>query len=289
MSEPTTSPTCYRHPDRETYLSCSECGRPICPDCSHDAPVGQKCPECVRAAGRQKIVHGRTLIAGPTFQTSPVAFSLIAINVLIFIIGMSSRELFSELVSDFSSLRLFPPGGGIGAIGIEAGEWWRALTSAFLHDGFMHVVFNMYFLYIFGPRLEQQVKSGAFAGIYLASAAGGSLASYLFGPASVPSIGASGALFGLFGAWLYAAYRQRGSAAGKAMFNQLGAILLINLALPLFIPRIDWRGHMGGLVTGIVVAFLWERLVTRRFNARVMRTAVAFAVLAAILATLIVL
>jgi membrane associated rhomboid family serine protease len=287
MSEPTTAPTCYRHPDRVTYLSCSECGRPICPECSHDAPVGQKCPECLRAAGPQTIVRGRNLIAGPSFQTSPVAFAIIAINVLIFLIGMSSAQMHRNLVLDFGSLRLASSNGTL--IGIAAGQWWRALTAAFLHDGFLHIFFNMYFLYIFGPRLEQQVKSGAFAGIYLASAAGGSLASFLFGQPNVPSIGASGALFGLFGAWLYAAFRQRGSAAGKAMFNQLGAILLINLALPLFLPNIDWHAHLGGLATGVVIAFLWEQLGSGRRNARTVRTIVAFAVFAVIMATLIIL
>jgi membrane associated rhomboid family serine protease len=287
MSEPTTTPTCYRHPNRETYLSCSDCGRPICSDCSHEAPVGQKCPECIRAAGKQRIVNGRAAIGGPSFETSPVAFALIAINVLIFLISMSSSSLHNNLIIDYGSLRRAATAGGA-VIGIGAGEWWRAITYAFLHANFMHILFNMYFLYIFGPRLEQQVKSGAFAGIYLASAAGGSLASYLFGPPNVPSIGASGALFGLFGAWLYAAYRQRGSAAGKAMFNQLGVILLINMALPLFIPDIDWRGHLGGLFTGVVVAFLWERFA-RGPNARVKRTVTAFVVFAVIMAIVIIL
>jgi membrane associated rhomboid family serine protease len=285
MSDSTTAPTCYRHPDRVTYLSCSECGRPICADCSHEAPVGQKCPECMRAAGRQRIVNGRAAIAGPSFQTSPVVFTIIAINVLIFVIGLASPSLHNQWIVDFGSLRLAHTRGGA-VIGIQAGEWWRAITYAFLHAGFLHILFNMYFLYIFGPRLEQQVKSSSFAGIYFASAAGGSLASYLFGPPNVPSIGASGALFGLFGAWLYAAYRQRGSAAGKAIFNQLGAILLINMALPLFIRDIDWRGHVGGLFTGVFIALLWERLARGR-NARLKRTITAFAVFAVIMAVVI--
>jgi membrane associated rhomboid family serine protease len=279
MSNARTMPVCYRHPDRPTYLSCSECGRHICPDCSHDAPVGQKCPECVRAAGRQRVVNARTLNAAPSFQTSPVVFSLIAINVVIFLIGLTSRDLELDMLRNYAA---WTPA-------IEAGEWWRGLSAAFLHGGTMHILFNMYFLYIFGPRLERQVGSVAFSGIYLASAAGGSVATYLFGPANTLSVGASGALFGLFGAWLYAAYRQRGSAAGSAMFNQLGAILLINMALPLFIPNIDWRAHLGGLATGIVVAFLWEQIAAGRTNARQMRAVVAFAVLAAMLVGLAVL
>ena len=281
------APTCYRHPDRETYLSCSNCGRPICSDCSHEAPVGQKCPECLRAGGKQRIVNGRAAISGPSFQTSPVVFTLIAINVLVFMIGLYSPSLHNNLINDYGSLRLARTQTGA-IIGIGAGEWWRAITYAFLHAGFLHILFNMYFLYIFGPRLEQQVKAGAFTGIFLASAAGGSLASFLFGPPNIPSIGASGALFGLFGAWLYAAYRQRGSAAGKAMFNQLGGILLLNMALPLFIPDIDWRGHVGGLVTGVVIALLWERIARGR-NARMKRTITAYAVFIAIMAALIIL
>lgn len=279
MSDATTMPVCYRHPDRPTYLACSECGRHICPDCSHDAPVGQKCPECVREAGRQRIVNAREITAGPSFQTSPVVFSLIAVNVAIFLISMVAGDLENDLLRDYSA---WSP-----AIG--AGEWWRGLTAAFLHATPMHILFNMYFLYIFGPRLERQVGSVAFSGIYLASAAGGTVATYVFGPPNTLSVGASGALFGLFGAWLYAAYRQRGSAAGSAMFNQLGAILLINMALPLFIRNIDWRAHLGGLATGIVVAFLWEQLAAGRENARQMRAIVAFVVMFAALAALVVL
>jgi len=284
MSDARTMPVCYRHPDRPTYLSCSECGRPICPDCSHDAPVGQKCPECVRAAGSQRVVHARSITGNPTFQTSPVVFSLIAINVTIFLLGLASSQLENSLIVDFGAIRLGIYGGEL--IGIEAGEWWRGITAAFLHGGMMHILFNMYFLYIFGPRLERQVGSVAFSGIYLASAAGGSLATYLFGPVSTFSVGASGALFGLFGAWLYAAYRQRGSAAGSAMFNQLGGILLINMALPLFIPNIDWRAHLGGLLTGMVVALLWEQIASGRSNARHMRAFTGFAVFVLLMAIL---
>jgi membrane associated rhomboid family serine protease len=279
MSDAKTMPVCYRHPDRPTYLSCSECGRPICPDCSHDAPVGQKCPECVRAAGKQRVVHARSITGGPSFQTSPVVFSLIAINVAIFVLGLTSSTVEIDLLNNFSA---WTPA-------IEAGEWWRGLTAAFLHGGMMHILFNMYFLYIFGPRLEQQVGSVAFSGIYLASAAGGSVATFLFGPSNAISVGASGALFGLFGAWIYAAYRQRGSAAGSAMFNQLGGLLLINMALPLFIPNIDWRAHLGGLVTGIAVAFLWEQIAAGRANAKQMRVVISFAMMLAMLALLVVL
>jgi membrane associated rhomboid family serine protease len=306
MSEATTAPVCYIHPDRQTYLACSECGRSICGDCSYEAPVGQKCPECVRAAGKQRIVNARNLNRGPSFQTSPVVFSLITVNVIIFLAGLASPELRANLVDNFGAVAcrvvigddVFRCGDipastlaldSVDIIGIQIGEWWRGLTSAFLHGGVMHILFNMYFLYIFGPRLEQQVGSITFSGLYLASAAGGSVASYLFAPEYQLGVGASGALFGLFGAWLYAAYRQRGSAAGNAMFNQLGGILLLNMALPFFLPNIDWRAHAGGLIAGVVVAFLWEQLAAGRPNARALRIGISYAVLALLMALLIVL
>ncbi len=279
MSEATTAPVCYRHPDRQTYLSCSECGRPICPDCSYDAPVGQKCPECVKAAGRQKVVHARQLNRNPSFQTNPVVLSLITINVVIFLAGIMSREIELDLLVNYASNGFL----------IESGEWWRGLTSAFLHAGWMHILFNMYLLYVLGPRLEQQIGSVTFAGTYLAAAAGGSLASYLFGPQDVFGIGASGAVFGLIGTWLYAAYRQRGSAAGGAMLSQLGGLLLINAAVPFFLPNVDWRAHLGGLITGIVIAFLWEQLAAGRSRAKVVRAGTAYAVLILLVAMLMVL
>lgn len=271
MSEQSIRPVCYRHSDRPTYLSCSECGRPICADCSHDAPVGQRCPECARPTGRHRVVRARDVRAGPSFRTSPVTFTLIAVDVTIWVLGQLYPTLGSELFQRFAEY---------GPL-VRDGEWWRVITAAFLHGGILHIFFNMYFLYLFGPRLEQQVGSTSFSAIYVASAVGGSVASLLFGP-PVPSIGASGALFGLFGAWLYAAYRQRGSAAGRRLFNELGGLLLLNLALPFFIPNIDLRAHIGGLATGLFITFLWEKVALKRPNAAHLRTYLALAVLAAL-------
>lgn len=279
MNDSTTAPVCYRHPDRQTYLACSDCGRHICYDCSHDAPVGQKCPECVRTAGKQKIVNARAITGGPSFQTSPVVFSIITINAIIFIAGIANSQVEYDLVVNFAT----------NGILIENGEWWRGITAAFLHANFLHILFNMYLLYMLGPRLEQQIGSVSFAGTYLAAAVGGSLASYLFGPANVFGIGASGAVFGLIGTWLYAAYRQRGSAAGEAMLSQLGGLLLLNAVIPFLMPQIDWRAHLGGLLTGIAIAFLWEQIASGRPRARLLRAGAAYATLLLLLALLIVL
>lgn len=278
MEEHPPPTVCYRHPTRVTGLSCSECGRPICGECSRDAPVGQRCPECAKPAGRHRVIDARRIVAGPSFQTSPVTFSLIVINVAIFVLTFTSADIDARLFTDFSAFNL----------AIADGEWWRILTSAFLHANITHILFNMYALYLFGPRLEQQVGSIAFATFYLAAAAGGGAASFRFGPLFQAGIGASGAIFGLFGAWIFVAYRTRTTPAGRAMFNQLGILLLINAALPFIIPSIDWRAHVGGMVTGIAIAALWGQYARGRPNAPVIRSAIALVVLAAMVVLVIV-
>jgi membrane associated rhomboid family serine protease len=172
---------------------------------------------------------------------------------------------------------------------VAIGEWWRIFTAALLHGGMMHILFNMYALYLFGPRLEQQVGGPAFAGLYVATAGTGGMASYIFGETAQISIGASGAIFGLLGAWMFVAWKMRHSPGGRSMFNQLGVLLAINLALPLFVGGIDWRAHLGGLVGGVLIAWLWSVLAVGKPNARTIRTiiAVAIAVSAALITMVI--
>ncbi len=278
MDERTDTTVCYRHPNRPTRLRCSECERPICFECSHDAAVGQKCPECARPQGRYRVVTARESLAGPSFATTPVTFSIIAVAVAIYVLMFLSRDFEVELIQRFASVNVL----------IDQGEWWRVLTAAFLHGSLWHVGFNMYALYLFGPRLEREVGSAAFAALYFAAAAGGGAASSILGPdfvairaGLVPTValGASGAIFGLFGAWMFVAYKLRSTPAGRSMFNQLGVLLLINLALPLAIPNIDWRAHLGGLVTGILVAWLWSVMAAGKPGARVIRTVIGTAAL----------
>jgi membrane associated rhomboid family serine protease len=271
----TTTPVCYRHPDRATRLACSQCGRPICVDCSHDAAVGQRCPECAKPDGRHQVIHaGRQMRRGTSFETSPVTMSLIAINAAIFLVGIASPSLGDTILNNFAQINL----------AVDGGEWWRAITATFLHGTPMHILFNMYALYLLGGRMEPSVGSVPFAGIYLASALAGSAASYFLGPDitiingtafATSSVGASGAIFGLFGAWLVNAYRARHTPAGRAMLNQFGMLLLINLALPLFIRNIDWRAHLGGLAAGALIAWAWSRITEPGRPGMVQRTSVA--------------
>ncbi len=277
MDERLETSVCYRHPDRATRLRCSECGRPICVECSHDAAVGQKCPECAKPEGRHRVIDARRATAAPGFATAPVTFTIIAVAAAIFAVGFVTPRLNADLVNQFASANWL----------IADGEWWRVLTAAFLHGGLAHIFFNMYALYIFGPRLETQVGSTPFALLYAASAAGGGVASYFFGSLQQVAVGASGAIFGLFGAWIYVAYRIRHTPAGRSMFNQLGVLLLINMALPLIIRNIDWRAHVGGLLAGMAVAALWGRFAVGRPDAVRIRSIIAGAMFAGLMALVI--
>ena len=265
-----TAVTCYRHPDRPTRLSCTTCGKPICVECSHDAAVGQKCPDCAVQDPRARVVTARTLTAGPSWQSTPVSFAIIAITTAVFLLGFLGPEIDLWLLENLALIR---PGN----TGIEP-EIYRIFTVALLHGGVMHIAFNMYALWIFGPRLEMQVGSAAFGSLYLASAGVGGLTSIAFGSAGL-SVGASGAIFGLFGAWMFVAWKMRRSPGGRAMFNQLGILMAINIAIPLIQPRVDWLGHLGGFAAGLGIAALWSLFAVGRTNARTIRTMIGIAVM----------
>lgn len=143
-------------------------------------------------------------------------------------------------------------------VGVAAGQWWRMVTAAALHGSMFHILFNMWALYAFGPQIERESGSLPFLSIYLSAAAGGSLFVYWFSDPFVFSIGASGAIFGLFGVWVAGAYRLRHTWFGRRVLSQLGVLLAVNFALPLFIPNIAWQAHLGGILTGLVIGLLWS-------------------------------
>jgi membrane associated rhomboid family serine protease len=238
-------PTCYRHPDRETRLSCSSCGRPTCVDCVRSAAVGQKCVDCAAPQGRSKVIRARDIR-----QTTgaPVTTAILAICIGVFVLGLLGGRNVSRMLVLF--------GAQINEA-VAEGEWWRLFTSAFLHGNVMHILFNMWALYAFGPDLERREGSAAFAALYLSSAVAGGAAYYFLASGQGLAVGASGAIFGLFGAWLAAAFRSRHTSAGRASLNQLLILLGINAALPLLVPSIAWQAHLGGLVAGFLVGLAW--------------------------------
>lgn len=254
MDPETAIPTCYRHPDRETRLSCSQCGKPTCVECTHRAAVGQKCPECAAPDGRSRVIHARDIRSGG-FASAPFTYGTIGVCagvlLLTFVPGLGD-VVFGFMVQQNAA--------------IAQGQLWRLITPVFLHLQLFHIFFNMFALNIFGPTMEREVGSGSFAALYLASGLAGSVAFYFLGGAG-GALGASGAVFGLFGAWLAAAVRNRGTLQGQANLRGLGMLLAINLGITFIIPRIAWQAHIGGLVAGFAIMMAWQQLGMDRLSA----------------------
>ena len=245
---------CYRHPDVPTGVHCTRCGRPICPDCMNAAPVGHHCPTCV-AEARQEFRRGpgRRIAVANARATS-------ATTILIAIIGITF--LLQETVFNSNSGAAIP-------VAIAQGEWWRMLTSIFLHAGVVHLLFNAWGLFIFGPIVERTFGRSRMLTIFLVSGFLGSVASYVARPIAlpdvlIPSVGASGALFGLVGAVLVHSYRRRDSAMGRANLQWVVMIIVLNLVIGFSVPRIDIMAHIGGAVGGAACAAVAELLDRRK-------------------------
>jgi membrane associated rhomboid family serine protease len=234
---------CYRHPDRETGVSCSSCGRPICPDCMTPTPVGMRCPEC--ASQRTKVVRNPT--GTPGFEATPATYVLIAINAIVFLVEIASGSggFFSVGITQFvADFALFGPS-------IAEGEWYRLITSGFLHAGIIHIGFNMFLLLILGRLLEPALGTPRFLVLYFASLLAGSLGALVVEPNAL-TIGASGAVFGLAGA-VFIIARGRGM---DSLAGEIGFLIVFNLVFSFVSPRISVGGHIGGLIGGVICALL---------------------------------
>jgi membrane associated rhomboid family serine protease len=231
---PTGAPTCYRHPERQTLVSCNRCGRPTCPECMRSAAVGHQCVDCVQAAA-QNAPTAVTVSGGVRRAGAPVlTYALIAVNVAVFVLQAVTPGLQGKLA-------LWAPA-------VAGGELYRLGTSAFIHYGLLHLLFNMGALYVVGPPLERHLGRLRFAALYALSALGGSVVVYLFSPLNSATGGASGAVFGLFGATFVLAKRLNLDVRGVV------TLIAINMAITFTIPGISWQGHVGGLVTGGLIA-----------------------------------
>lgn len=231
--------TCYRHRDRETWVRCSRCDRPICPDCMREATVGFQCPDCVNS-GTRTVRQNRTIFGGRVrASTSLVTWALIAINVAFYAAELATPR--SDLVY---RLGMWP------AQVVVYGQWWRIVSSAFLHAPHSpwHILLNMWALWVLGPHLEALLGRLRFSALYLLSALGGSTLIYLIGPLGQVSIGASGAIFGLFGATFIVARRLNLDT------RWIVGIVAINVVITFVIAGISWQAHIGGLVTGTLLA-----------------------------------
>jgi membrane associated rhomboid family serine protease len=233
---------CYRHPNRETSVKCSRCGRPICPDCMHPSPVGMRCPECAGERTRARVLP--TARRGTPYGT----YALIALNVIVFIAelggggGAGSLEGGGNLISD---------GGLLGPAVADEGEWYRIVTSGFLHAGPLHLFLNMFVLYILGTLLEEGIGTVRLIGIYLVSLLAGSFGALLLDPDQL-TVGASGAVYGIMAATFLIA-RQRGV---EQLASQIGLWVVLNLVFTFSVPGISIGGHLGGLVGGGLAALV---------------------------------
>jgi membrane associated rhomboid family serine protease len=266
---------CYRHPAVETRVHCTRCGRPICPECMVPAPVGYQCPECVAEARKEfRKGPGRRIAVAQAKGVSTTNV-LIGILVAVFVVEVAVAGP-GSLLSGASTRKLYDMGASAGVFqlpnftvlpGIATGQDWRLFTSMFLHIGIIHLAFNCYALWIFGTAVEQEFGRLRFLLIYFASGLFASAASYAFGSLGTVGAGASGAIFGLFGAVLAYNYRRRDTAIARARLQQMVFLIVINAVLAFSLGFIDWRAHAGGFVAGVAAGYLaegWGNLTQRK-------------------------
>jgi membrane associated rhomboid family serine protease len=236
MNLPAQDYRCYRHPDREAYISCQRCERMICPDCMRDASVGFQCPSCV-AEGAKSVRAPRTIAGGAvSAYDGLVTKVLIGINVVAFI-AQQATDGKAGSVFDRGSMQSFA---------VADGEYWRLLTAAFLHLGVLHIAFNMYALYLFGPFAEKALGTVRFIAAYVTAAIASSVFVYWLSGTNTATVGASGAVFGLFGLVLLLLLR------AKQNVSTLLVLLAINAVISLQ-GNISWQGHLGGFVAGCIL------------------------------------
>jgi membrane associated rhomboid family serine protease len=247
----TEAERCYRHPDRETYVSCSECGRPICEDCMTFAPVGIRCPDHASVGPGKAPAPTRTAQAAGRRVgglVAPATMTLVGINVFVYVVTVFQGGGISS-----PGGTMFEKGALVGVL-VSDGEWWRLITAMFLHASLLHLGFNTLALYWLGSIVEQAIGTWRFVLVYFAAGLAGSAGALIFSSPFAITVGASGAIFGIMGALMILEYHATGSLAGQAM-----GLIVINLALTFTIPNISIGGHLGGLVAGILATFALVR------------------------------
>ena len=227
---------CYLHPDRLAGAVCRSCGNPICADCMVEAPVGWHCTRCVKHnARRSPVARYRPGTAGlPRVRQAPVTLTIIAVCVVLYLASTSDPTLLDQAAE--------------WGIGIQQGQWWRLFTSIFFHVDILHITLDMVALLVIGRLIEPVIGPWRYTALFLLSGLGGSVAAYLLSSPQSAAVGASGAIFGLFGAYFVLARRAAADTTGILV------LIAINLAFSFSVAGIAWQAHIGGLVTGVVVA-----------------------------------
>lgn len=275
------TPRCYRHPDRETLVSCSECGRPICEECMTFAPVGIRCPDHAAVGGRPATPQRAARTASQSLSQYGmfVTKGLIGLNVGIYLLqllmgaGMNAN---SGWIYEHGVLvsRAIDSSGQL--VGVAEGEWWRLGTAMFLHYGPLHLFMNMLLLWFIGPALESYLGHGRFLLLYVVSGLAGSAGALIWSPDSL-TVGASGAIWGIMGAALVLEAQRVYVFGGQAL-----GLVVLNLAITFLLPGISKGGHIGGLVGGALAILAFTRL--RRIPALATALVVAIGVASVVLA-----
>ncbi|QJU55484.1 rhomboid family intramembrane serine protease [Herbiconiux sp. KACC 21604] len=245
---------CYRHPGRQSYVLCQRCARTVCPECQVQAAVGVHCVECAARDRQQapRVKRGRpAILQNLTGSGAPVVtYAIIAVCVVVFLL---------QLIPGVTGALQFAGAYVMPASGISF-EPWRMLTAVFVHGSILHLLFNMFTLFVFGSALERLLGRGRYLALYLISGFGGSVAVTLLTNPLQPVVGASGAIFGLMGAYFIINRHLGGNSV------QLLVLVALNLAYGFFVPGISWQAHVGGLVAGALVALVYVRTRPRRLK-----------------------
>lgn len=244
-------PGCYRHPDRETGISCTRCERPICPECMISASVGFQCPECVRegsgtghapAANQPRTIAGGSIAADPRLITK----ILLGLNVAVFIAVLAVGD---RLLNELVLVGEWPPYPFVAEDGVAEGQWYRLVTSMFTHQEIWHIAFNMLGLWWLGGPLEAALGRARYLALYMLSGLAGGALTYVVADASQASLGASGAIFGLLGATAVLMRRLNYD------MRPVIALLALNMLFTFTWSGIAWEAHVGGLVAGVAIAY----------------------------------
>jgi membrane associated rhomboid family serine protease len=272
MSSPVGVPTCYRHSDRETYVRCQRCEKPICPDCMRDAAVGFQCPDCVKEGAKTtrqaQAAYGGRRSADPRVTT----IVLVGLNAVVWLAILATGWMKSTLVDRLALLPTgtcgsdgdrgsFYPRAGTEALcnrigdghwfpGVSEGAYWQLVTSMFAHVEVWHIGFNMLVLWFLGPQLEAVLGRARYLALYFVSGLAGSVCVYWFSDEGSSTLGASGAIFGLMGALLIVVYKIGGNV------QSIVGWLAINAVFTLLFPGVSWQGHLGGFLGGALVTAL---------------------------------
>ncbi len=271
MTQPPVAPVCYRHPDRQTYVGCQRCGRPICGECMISASVGFQCPECVRQGARETRQNEGPFGGERSKNPALTSIVLIGINVAVWLAitltGGNNSMLVRLLAlapdgrcwsvaqpgafypdATTAALCQLVGGDGLWQPGALSGAWWQLITSGFTHVEILHIGMNMLALWFLGPPLEQALGRARFLAVYFISLLAGSASVLWFADPNTFTLGASGAIFGLIGALLVLTIKVGGDV--RTVLIWLG----INVAYTFIGSGISWQGHLGGLVGGLAAS-----------------------------------